>query len=282
MKYKKVRRGGKSVTGIQLKVISTNSQGDKFDSLVSLVKNIGASVFMVQETRSRKKGKYSSQYYVIFESIRQKVGGGSLMGVHKSFNPKLINVYDQENFELIIVEAKVANKEMRFITGYGPQENWSEEEKLQFFVSLDQEISRAQLSNKSVFIAFDANSKMGQEYIPNDPHNMSPNGHIMAEIIEKNALCVVNGMEGKCSGVITRVRSTDDGNIEKSAIDLVIVSSDMVEYIVSLQIDEARKNVLTKVTKNKKGDVKIQESDHNILETSLNIKVKKMCEYKKE
>ena len=76
MKYKKVRRGGKSVTGIQLKVISTNSQGDKFYSLVSLVKNIGASVFMVQETRSRKKGKYSSQYYVIFESILQKVGGG--------------------------------------------------------------------------------------------------------------------------------------------------------------------------------------------------------------
>ena len=120
VKYKKVRRSGKSVTGIQLKVISTNSQGNKFDSLVSLVKNIGASVFMVQETRSRKKVKYNSQDFVIFEAIRQKVGEGSLMGVLKSFNPKLINVYDQENFELNIVDAKMANKEIRFITGYGP------------------------------------------------------------------------------------------------------------------------------------------------------------------
>ena len=54
-KYKHVRRGGKSTSGQKLKIISTNSQGDKFSSLVGLVKSKGAAIFTVQETRSRKK-----------------------------------------------------------------------------------------------------------------------------------------------------------------------------------------------------------------------------------
>ena len=209
-KYKKVRRCGKSVISTNLKVISTNSQGNKSDSLVSLVKNTGATVFMVQETRARKKGKYSIQDFITFEAIRKKVGGGSLMGVHNSLNPKLITLYDEENYEMIVVEAKIGSKEIRFITGYGPQENWSEEEKLPFFVTLDQEISKALTCKKSVVVAFDANSKMGKEYISRDPHNISPNGEVMAKIIDKNAMCVVNGLQEKCDGVITRIRSTED------------------------------------------------------------------------
>ena len=127
-----MRRGGKSVISTNLKVISTNSQGNKSDSLVSLVKNTGATVFMVQETRSRKKGKYSIQDYITFEAIRKKVGCGSLMGVHNSLNPKLITLYDEENYEMIVVEANIGCKEIRFITGYGPQENWNEEENSHF------------------------------------------------------------------------------------------------------------------------------------------------------
>jgi hypothetical protein len=91
-KFKKVRRGGKSVISTNLKVISTNSQGNKSDSLVSLVKNTGATVFMVQETRARKKGKYSIQDFITFEAIRKKVGGRSLLGIHNSLNPKLITL----------------------------------------------------------------------------------------------------------------------------------------------------------------------------------------------
>ena len=91
---------------------------------------------------------------------------------------------------------------------------------------------------------------MGQEYIPKDPHKSSPNGDIMSEIIEKNALIVVNGLIDKCHGVITRERCTEDGNVERSAIDLVIVSEDLGEHVLTLKIDEERKTVLSKITKN--------------------------------
>ena len=81
----------------------------------------------------QKKGKHSLDNYVIFEAIRKKVGGGSILGIHESLNPHLIVVYE-EDFELIIVETKVENKDIRFITGYVPQESWDESEKLPFLL----------------------------------------------------------------------------------------------------------------------------------------------------
>ena len=224
---------------------------------------------MIQETQARKKGKHSLEEYVLFEAKRSKVGGGSMMGIHESMKPVLINVYDNE-FELILVETKVGQKGIRFITGYGPQEDWADDLKAPFFIALDQEISNAKIQDKSVYIAMDTNCKLGPEFISKDPHKMSKNGEILADIVERNALIVPNGFN-ICEGVITRERSTADGRIEKSAIDMVIISDDLEEELVSIKIDEERKYVLNKIAKNKKGEVKKTESDHNIVETELNI-----------
>ena len=250
--------------------MSTNSQGDKFECMSSLVKSKQASVFMLQETQSRKKGKHNIDNFVIFEAKRNKTGGGSMMGIHESMNPLLVSVYEEE-FELIVVETKVENKEIRFITGYGPQEDWPDDLKAPFFVALDHEVSKAQSDNKSVFLAMDANCKLGSEYIPKDPHNISKNGEILAEIMDRNALIVVNGIS-RCEGVITRERNTVDGRREQSAIDLVVISEDLEEDVLSMKIDETRTNVLTKIRRNKKGEIKKTESDHNMLETDLDIK----------
>ena len=141
-KYRHIRRGGQSIKGQQLKIVSTNSQGDKFASLVGLVKSKNVAVFTVQETKSRKKNKHSLEHFIIFEAIRKKMGGGTMIGVHESLNPILISLYE-DSFELIVVETKIGPKNSRFITGYGPQETWEEAEKLPFFIALDQEIVKA-------------------------------------------------------------------------------------------------------------------------------------------
>ena len=80
---------------------------------------------------------------------------------------------------------------------------------------------------------------------------------------------MANGLGGKVRGTITRKRITKD-NIEESVIDLVIVSSDMVNQIKSVHIDEDKIKVLTSITRSKKGVVK-KESDHNSIETIFNI-----------
>ena len=251
-KKTKIRRGGKHVSGSKLKVLSSNSQGDKFSCLASVVKSKDISVFLVQETQTKKKGKHQLDNYVIFESKRTKVGGGSLMGVHKRLNPVLISVYEND-FELIVVETNIANKTIRFITGYGPQEDVPDDVKAPFFISLDQEISNSISDNKSVYVAMDINSKLGNKYIQGDPNPMSKNGEILAELVDKNALVVANGIVEKCQGVITRQRNTEDGRCEKSVIDIVLITPDLEEDLMSIKIDEERKFVLTKIVKKRNG-----------------------------
>ena len=186
----------------------------------------------------------------------------------------LIKEYS-ETFELLIVEITVGNKDIRVISGYGPQESWPEEDRMPFFMALEDEIVKAELLGKSVMIEMDANSKLGSDWIADDPHNQTPNGRVLAGILERHNLIVVNSLKDKCSGVITRTRVTTEG-VEASVIDFVIVSNDLVESINSLLIDEERLHVLVKYSKTKK-----KESDHNVLVTSLKMKWSKREHRKK-
>ena len=83
---------------------------------------------------------------------------------------------------------------------------------------------------------------------------------------------MVNGLQGKCEGLITRERHTVNG-VEKSIIDFVIVSQDLVEYVGKMIIDDKRKYVLTRLTKTKHGIIK-KKSDHNTMITELRVKWK--------
>ena len=207
--------------------------------------------------------------YVIFEAIRKgKSGGGSMLGVHVGLEPVLIRECS-DTFELIVVEIKVSSTSMRIITGYGPQENWCEEEKMHFFTALEEEIAAAELEGKEVIITMDANSKLGPKHIEGDPHQISENGKILEGIVQRHALIVANGLKDKREGVITRQRSTENG-VEKSVIDLVLCSNNLAEHIESIHTDDERKHVLTKNVKVGKV-VKHIESDHNIINTKLNI-----------
>ena len=222
----------------------------KTKSLKSAINYFKSSVFSVQETHYSKKGRFTHENFVIFEAIRKKEGGGSLLGVHVALQPVLISEHS-DTIELIIVEIKAETKRIRIITGYGPQETWALEMKMKFFNTLEEEIIKCAYAGTSVVLMGDLNSKLGPEFIKNDPHSKTENGKILSGIIERNALIVVNGLE-VCKGLITRERTTKDG-IEKSIIDFVIVSTDLVQTIKTMMIDDGRKHVLTKLTNTKKG-----------------------------
>ena len=187
-----------------------------------------------------------------------------MLGVHIDLQPVLIKEYSDE-FELLVVEVTTGNHKMRIFTGYGPQENWDEQKRLQFFEAVESEVAAAELEGRSVIMSMDANSKLGPVYIEADPHVQSNNGKLLADIIERHALFVLNGLKQKCVGLITIQRNTVDG-VEQSVIDFVIMSSDLINHVEYMHIDDMRENVLTKLVKSKKGKkrhTKKVESDHN-------------------
>ena len=281
---KRVRRGRhmkkdvKSKCSSYLKNFSTNGAGvirGKQDSLRCEVSNTEANIVTVQEMHSTQKGRFQMPNFVVFEAIRKKKGGGTIIAIHEDLTPKLVEEYNEE-FELLVVEVKTKEKDIRLISGYGPQENWDEEKRMPFFLALETEVEKAELAGKSLVIEMDANSKLGSKYIPKDPHDMSPNGALLAGIIERHNLVVANGTS-KSVGIITRRRVTKR-RVEESVIDIVAFSDDMVKHFVSFEVDEAKKHVLTKITKSKRGTRK-KESDHNVLITEFDCKV---SDHKKE
>ena len=128
------------------------------------------------------------------------------------------------------------------------------------------------MDGKSIILELDANSKLGPTYIKYDPHGMSPNGVILSGITERHGLVVANGVDKKVRGVITRRRCTVL-RIEESAIDFVIVSSDIAEDLVTIVVDENKGNILISLTKTK-NSIKQTESDHNSIISKFNLKWK--------
>ena len=122
-----------------------------------------------------------------------------MIGAHVALNPILISEYS-DDFDLLVIEIKIQNKEIRLITGYGPQECWNEADIMPFFVALEKEIAKAELLGKAIIIEMDSNSKLGPKYIPDDPHQQSQNGRILAGILDRHSLVLVNGMKDKCIG----------------------------------------------------------------------------------
>ena len=80
--------------------------------------------------------------------------------IYELLEPVLIEEYS-DKFETLVVELKVAGKKVRVINGYGPQENWTSEDKMPFFVALEEKVSKARLEGKSSICELDTNSKLG-------------------------------------------------------------------------------------------------------------------------
>ena len=255
-----------------MNLVGNNAAGilNKLKSLEMNLKTFKPSLYFVQETKCRRKNKVSHPDYIIFEHIRKNCGGGGLLtAVHKNLKP--VSVSDEDDTEILVVQGVIGNKPVRFLNGYGPQDesNSTEEEKFQFFNKLDEEIKSAKMAGTMLCIQMDANSKLGPEYVPGDPKQMSKNGKHLAKVIDENELIVVNGTQ-KCTGVITRYRRTVNST-EESVIDFFIVCRQFYSLVNSLLIDENRIFTLTKFS-TRNGKKCIKESDHNTLVLNINTK----------
>ena len=246
-KGRKTKRGGRKFRHKteNLVIFSTNSAGlkSKADSLKNEVNTLKAAIFTIQETHFKKKGKFKMPNYEIFEAIRSKTNGGTMIGAHKALKPMLVSEYS-EDFELLVVEIQVRNKEIRVISGYGPQESWAESQRIPFFIALESEIVKAEMTGKSLIIEMDSNSKLGPEYIPNDPHVQTPNGRLLAGIMERHGLIVANGLADKCTGLITRKRITKK-KTETAVLDFFVVCTQVLQFVDRKVIDEEKQYVLS-------------------------------------
>ena len=254
----------------ELTITGTNANGLKCkkQSFINLLKTDNPQVFMIQETKLRKKNQFTIPGYALYEKVRKGRGGGGIMiGIKKDIQsvPVIISDHDDE-VEILVIEVALKSMPVRFLTAYGPQEDASEDSINKFYSALEEELSNCEQGRCGLIAELDCNAKLGKEIVRGDPNEMSSNGKILWEIMERQKCTIVNTTE-KCSGSITRSRMKKNIQ-EESVLDYVFVNALITPFINNMEIDEFRQKTLTRYTK-----CATIPSDHNILKCTFDIPI---------
>ena len=124
-----------------------------------------------------------------------------------------------------------------------------------------------------ILLQMDANAKLGNNIINQDPNEMSDNGRLLQELIERENLALLN-ISSVCTGVITRHRVTKD-KVESSVLDYILTCDKLAVFLESMFIDEQRISPLTKYATTK-GVKKTVSSDHNVMYSKILIDYKNL------
>ena len=256
----KVKRGKRNSqrklggeTSEKMFFIGANVAGllNKVDSLHRIISVFTPGVIFIQESKFKRKNQLQLKDYDCFESVRVNSGGGGVFtAVHKALNPTEVHCDDAH--DIVVVEATIhkLKRQIRFINGYGPQENQTEDIRTSSFDQIDLEIKKAKMAGALVCLQMDSNAKLGSTLIPNDPWPQSENGKLLEKVLIENELVLVNG-KSLCKGSITRYRKTVNG-IESSILDHFIVCCEMFSFVAEMIVDEEGTYSFTKYA-NKSG-----------------------------
>ena len=246
------------------------------DSLRFNISVLNPNVIIIQETKIKRKSQIKLEGYRCFSTVRGDNGGGILVACLRNLEPALVFEGDSE-CEVIVVQLKVNDRNIRIIGGYGPQECAPSTVRETYRSAIEEQISRASLTGCMVLVAEDANAKLGPEIILGDPHTMSDNGKLLAGMIARQGLKLVNTSSTCRGGPITRKRNVK-GRTEESCIDFIMVSEDLNNLLMEAVIDSNQIYTLTKYTTTK-GKANIKRSDHHPIIATFkitpNIKIKR-------
>ena len=223
---------------------------------------------MIQETKMKRKKQIKIEGYELIEEVRSGRGGGGLIiGIDNTIDTVPV-VITQED-EILAIEMELKSMKLRVATAYGPQEGAPDDEIINEFYSKPEElITQCNDDGCGLMMEMDCNAKLGKEIIKGDPHEMSSNGRLLWDIVQRRGCCVVNATEN-CEGIITRCREKK-GRKEQSVIDFVIVNSLVEPLVTKMTIDENKIKTLSSYSKS---GVKL--SDHNILSCTFAIPTSK-------
>ena len=247
---------------------------------------------MLQETKRKigcaKMKAKNLENFQVFELKREKSkekggkglsGGGLAIGALHELKPVLVRQGD-DNTECITIEVTAGQTRFRYVNGYGPQLGDQKERKYSFWNYLDKEVLEAEEEQIGIVIQMDSNCWAGHELIPNDPNSQNANGKLLELFLRRNkGIHLVNSLE-LCEGTITRKRLTENRK-EQAAMDLFLVSQNMLPMVVKMHVDEQGEHQLSNyygINHNQK----VTESDHAKIELHLNLDFERLKPIRKE
>ena len=185
----KGKRKKKKDSPLYFSLLGSNANGlkAKIDSLINNVAIFDKpSCILIQETKLRKSGMIELPGYQIFQLIRNGFGGGLLTAVDVNLSPVLVTA--EEDVEILVMQIKIGEIDIRIFNAYGPQED-EVKDSLNFWSRLEQEIILAKQSNCWILVEMDANAKLDSNL-----HKMTENGRFMLGMVQSQNLVILNNL----------------------------------------------------------------------------------------
>ena len=248
---------------------NANSLKNKLTSLKFNISILKPDIIVIQETKLKRKAQIQLKGYRLYETVRGDNGGGLLIAALVSLEPVLIYEGDCE-CEVLVVQVTIDNMHIRIIAGYGPQECAPTLVREKYRSTVEEQVARSYLAGCMILVAEDSNAKLGPTIIMDDPNPMSENGKLLAGMISRQGLNIINKSSKCIGGPVTR-RRTVNGKTEESCIDFILVSKELDSYLQSAAIDSSQLYALTKYTTTK-GNPSVKRSDHFTLTATFDIK----------
>ena len=179
-------------------------------------------------------------------------------------------IYESEEKNILSVKVEYPNCSLRFILAHGPQETDNVDTRNQFFESLMVEVERGKASDDNVLLLGDMNAKIqsNQSNTGDDVEDVSNNGTLLKELVEKYELDVLN-FHPSATGKWTRIRKKKK-TTERSVIDYIMVEENLKSRIEDVVIDEDKLYTPWRLVYSKK-QRHIIFSDHTAMITTINI-----------
>ena len=211
-------------------------------------------IFLLTETQLKSDMGIKFKGYCFFGKQRiSNTGGGVGILVKEELKTIVAPYYSERNLEIIWVTLKSSNNRPIFFGSYyGKQESCPKAEIEMEMMHIQEEI-KALKNEGEIFLAMDGNGKIG---ILNE--KTSRNGHYLLSMFEQTGLYIINESE-KCEGRITRQNPRKPSEV--SAIDFIVTTAEVENYIQNMKIDE--EGLLKVKGKN--------ESDHNTITVKMKI-----------
>ena len=212
----------------------TNIRGlkGKKSSLTEILNENKPHLFFITETQLRSNSNEQFDGYTFFSRKREgKQGGGVAFLARNDIKNNLMTHFSERNIEIIWTSIRRKEHPPLFIgTYYGKQETRTNKEEIEKEMELLMEEIEDQKNEGEILLTMDGNAKIGLL-----DESVSRNGKLLLKLINETNLVIMNKSE-KCKGKITR-QNTKNLN-EFSAIDFVLVTQPVEQWIRKMEIDE--------------------------------------------
>ena len=225
-------------------------------SIAETLNEHNPQVFLLTETLLRSNTGISIDGYTFFGKCRDgKTGGGVGILIHNDIKKHAAPHQSERDIEILWISIRRKNLPPILIGSYyGKQETRTSKAEIEKEMNTLREEIIEMSKEGEILLAMDGNAKIG---ILGEP--ISRNGNLLLDVLKETNMKTLNN-DPKCKGKVTRQNTKNKD--EQSAIDFVVGSENMCQWVTEMVIDEEG---LAKI----KGK---NETDHNTIIIDLNIR----------